>query len=98
MTIFYRGTHRAARYGFRHIIRDFFRVPGEIGGICWRVFGGTSERILVDLDRAPRTRHNVWMTGESARLPASPARFLDRVFGRRDNAVNGVVYSRGHRS
>jgi len=57
-----------ARYGFRHIIRDFFRIPGEIDGICWRVFGGTSERISVDLDRAPRTRHNVWMTGEPAGL------------------------------
>lgn len=71
MTIFYRGGQSAVcdapgRYGFRHIIRDFFRVPGEIDGICWRVFGGTSERISVDLDRAPRTRHNLWMTGEPA--------------------------------
>lgn len=57
LTIFYRE-YRArpppsgTRYGFRHIIRDFFPVPGEIGGICRRVFGGTSERISVDLDRA----------------------------------------------
>lgn len=41
-----RGTP-PGRYGFRHIIRDFFPVPGEIGGICRRVFGGTSERISV---------------------------------------------------
>lgn len=45
------GRAPPGRYGFRHIIRDFFPVPGEIGGICRRVFGGTSERISVNLDR-----------------------------------------------